>query len=251
MKKVLIASAYMLFLKRNTTLLMRRGFQIYTAMSGAEAFALHDRHHFDLILVDYKLEEMGGCTFCTLVRKAENTSRTPIIITCHNLPGSIESVEQCGADIILIKPLEPIRLMENIGSFLGLQIGRSKRVVLKVKVLSKIYELEFYCFSHDISHTGILLETGFDLALGSQITCLFTLPNICEIEVVGVITRFMTAVGCENLYGVKFVALPLSSRRAIDNYIASIPATAITAHDINIGDTCNGLNSRVPPASAD
>ena len=218
MKKVLLASAYMLFLKRNTTLLMRRGFSLFTATSGSEAFRLHKEHHFELILLDFKLEEMSGSTFCTLIRKDEDS--VPIIMTCHNIPGSIESAENCGADVVLIKPLEPIKLLETIGSYLGLVIGRSKRVELVVSVISKIHGLEFSCLSHDISNTGILLETDYELALGSHIVCQFSLPNICQIETEGVITRFMIVADCKNLYGVKFVALPLSARKNIDNFIA-------------------------------
>lgn len=227
MKKVLLASAYMLFLKRNTTLLMRRGFKLFTASSGTEAFKLHKDHQFDLILLDFKLEEMSGSTFCALLRKGNDSPHVPVIMTCHNIPSSIESAEECGADVVLIKPLEPIKLMETIGGFLGLVIGRSKRVVLAVTVTSKIYGIEFSCLSHDISDTGILLETDYDLALGSHIICQFTLPNVCTIEVEGVVTRFMTAADCKNLYGVKFIALPLSAHKNIDNYIASLPLQTV------------------------
>ena len=223
MKKVLLLSTYMLFLKRNTTLLTGRGFLLFTASSGTDALKLHKEHNFDLILLDFKLEEMSGCTFCHLIRKGKYSPQVPIIMTCHNIPGSIESAEQSGADVVLIKPIEPLKLMETIGSFLDLVIGRNKRVVLEVKVVSKIYGLEFSCLSHDISNTGILLETDYDLALGSHIVCQFFLPNICQIETGGVITRFMIAADCKNLYGVKFVDLPLSARKNIDNFIASMP----------------------------
>jgi len=223
MKKVLLASAYMLFLKRNTTLLMKRSLQLFKATSGTDALKLHKEHNFDLILLDFKLEEMSGCTFCHLIRKGKDSPRVPIIMTCHKIPGSMESAEQSGADVVLTKPIEPLKLMETIGCFLDLEIGRNKRVVLEVDVVSKIFGLEFSCLSHDISNTGILLETDYGLALGSHIICQFTLPNICQIETEGVITRFMTAADCKNLYGVKFVALPLSARKNIDNFIASMP----------------------------
>jgi CheY-like chemotaxis protein len=223
MKKVLLVSAYMLFLKRITTLLTGRGFRLFTAASGTDAFKLHKEHNVDLILLDFKLEEMSGCTFCRLIRKGKDSPLVPIIMTCHNIPGSIESAEQSGADVVLIKPVEPLKLMETIGRFLDLEIGRNKRVVLKVKVVSKIYGLEFSCLSHDISNTGILLETDYELALGSHIVCQFSLPNVCQIETEGVITRFMIAADCKNLYGVKFVALPLSARKNIDSFIASMP----------------------------
>jgi len=222
MKKVLLVSSYISFLTRNSNLLRNREFQVFTAHSGGEALNLHKKHHFDLMLVDFKLEEMGGCTLCSLVRKGKDAPQVPIIITCHNLPGSIERVAECGASRMLLKPIEPINLMEVISGFLEFPLIRSKRVVLKVNVLSKANGQEFICFSHDLSNNGILIETDYQLAAGSLITCKFTLPNICDIETGGEVARMMTGFDCENLYGVKFVALPLSCRKNIDNFIAAL-----------------------------
>jgi len=230
MKKVLLVSAYTPFLSRNTDLLMGRGLEVFTAKSGGEALKLHTQHNFDLILADFKLEEMGGCTLCSIIRKSKDAPEVPIIIACHNLPGSIESVARCGASSIAIKPIEPISLMENIGSFLDFQFGRSKRVILKVFVFSSAYEQEFLCFSHDLSNTGILIETDHDLALGSRISCQFNLPDICQIAVEGEITRLMSGKDCENIYGVKFIDLSLSSRKDIDKYICSIIAPIPLVH---------------------
>lgn len=221
MKKVLLASASKVFLKRNTNLMMRRGFRLFSVTTGAEALKLNKEYQFDLILADLKLEDMGGSTLCSLVRKDENSRNVPVILFCHNIPGSIERIEQSSASAMLIKPIDPIKLLETVGSYLDLQLGRSKRVVLHVKVVSKKLGLEFFCFSHDISNTGILLETEFQLALGSRIVCQFNLPGSCQIEIEGEITRCMSALECENLYGVKFIDLPLSARRAIDDYINS------------------------------
>jgi CheY-like chemotaxis protein len=226
MKKVLLVSGYISFLTRNSNLLRNRDFQIFTANSGGEALKLHKAHCFDLILVDFKLEEMGGCTLCSLIRKGEDSPLVPIIITCHNLPGSIERVAECGASSMLLKPIEPITIVEAINGFLDFPLIRSRRVVLKVNVLSKAYEEEFFCFSHDLSNTGILIETDYQLAIGSRITCKFTLENICDIEAEGEVTRMMTGSECENLYGVKFIELPLSSHNNIDKYILAIEAPA-------------------------
>jgi len=185
MTKILLVSGYISFLTRNSNLLRNRVFQIFTAKSGGEALKLHQEHHFDLMLVDFKLEEMGGCTLCSLIRKSEHASQVPIIITCHNIPGSIERVSKCGASKMLLKPVEPITLMESISAFLDSPLIRSKRVVLKVNVLSTAYDQEFSCFSHDLSNTGILIETDYQLAIGSRITCKFTLENISDIEIDG------------------------------------------------------------------
>lgn len=224
MKKVLLASASKVFLKRNTNLMMGMGmgFRLFSVTTGAEALKLNKEYHFDLILADLKLEDMGGGTLCTLIRKEEASRDVPVILICHNIPGSIERIEQSCATAMLIKPVDPIKLLETVGSYLDLQLVRNRRVVLQVKVISKKSGLEFFCFSHDISNTGILLETEFQLALGSRIVCQFTLPGSCRIEPEGEVIRCMSALECENLYGIKFVYLPTSSRRAIDDYINSI-----------------------------
>jgi len=228
MKKVLLASASKVFLRRNSNLLMKRGFQLFTSLSGAEALNLHQEHHFDLILADFRLEDMGGCTFCNLLHKDEKSLHVPVILTCHNIESSIERAGESGASAILLKPIDPMQLLGTLGNLIGLQLGRSKRVVLRVNVFSKDQILEFTCLSHDISTTGILLETDHQLALKSRIICRFSLPENGHIEADGQVIRCMSGVECENLYGVKFIALPLSSRRAIDDYIASTadnPAT--------------------------
>jgi CheY-like chemotaxis protein len=233
MKKVLIASQYKMFLERNNNLLKQRGFGLFTTTSGVEGLKLHQEHSFDLILSDFKLEDMGGNTFCSLIRRSEDSQHVPIILTCHNLPGSIETVEQSDATAMLLKPLDPIKLVETIGSYLGLQIGRSKRIVLNVKVTCKEHNLVFFCFSHDISNTGILFETEHQLALGTRVICQFTLPDSGRIESEAEVMRTMTAEVCENLYGVKFVNLPLSCRRAIDNFISATPLSVSRAKDIS------------------
>lgn len=222
MKKILLVSGYISFLTRNSNLLRNREFQVFTAYRGGEALKLHKEHHFDLILVDFKLEEMGGCTLCSLIRKGEDSPQVPIIITCHNFPGSIERVAECGANRMLLKPIDPLNLMETISGFLDFPLIRSRRVVVKVNVLSKANEQEFFCFSHDLSTTGILIETDYQLAIGSRIICKFNLDNFYDNEVEGEVTRMMTGLECENLYGVKFIALPLFCHENIDKYIASI-----------------------------
>jgi len=222
MKKVLLASSSKVFLKRNTSLLMGRGFHLFTATTGAEALSLNKENVFDLILADYKLDDMCGCTLCSLLRKEENSRLIPVILICHNLEGSKERIEESCASAMLVKPIDPLQLLETVGSYLDLPLGRSKRSVLRVKVMSRYSELEFLCFSHDISNSGILLETDYQLALGCQIVCQFSLPGSCQIETEGEVIRWMNASEHENFYGIRFTPLTLSSRMAIDSYINSL-----------------------------
>jgi len=200
---------------------MQTGMQIYTATSGAEALKLHAEHLFDLILSDFELDDMDGCTLCSLVGKEESARHVPVILICHNQSSTVAKVEQSGASAMLLKPVDPMQLLKTIGRFTGLQLVRNKRVLLRVNVLSRKQDLEFSCLSHDISSTGILVETEHELALGSRVLCHFTLPDITRIEAEGEVIRCMHAEGYKNLYGVKFIHMPLSYRKAIDDYIDS------------------------------
>jgi len=230
MKRVLLVSASRVFLKRNANLLQGRGFQLYTVTSGTEALKLHKEGLFDLILADLKLEDMCGCTLFSLVRSETGSQHVPFVLICHKISGSIERVEQCSASATLVKPIDPIQLIETIGTLLEMPIGRSKRVVLNVRVLVKKTELEFYCLSRDISTTGILLEAEYHLELGTRIICQFTLQGFNRIETEGEVVRYVNKLEDEALYGVKFIDLPRHSLKDIERYLATIvtPASGVS-----------------------
>ena len=159
MKKILLASEYKLFLERNSNLLTRSGLQLFTATRGEEALDLHAEYNFDLIFSDFKLEDMDGDKLCSLVRSKEGARQVVVVLACQNIEDRLELVEQCGASAIILKPIDPVKLLNTIGHFIDVKLLRSHRVELRVKVLCKEQNLEFFCISHDVSNTGILIET--------------------------------------------------------------------------------------------
>jgi len=221
MKKILLVSASKVFLKRNANLLLGRGLEIFTASSGEEALKLHEEHGFDLILSELELDGIDGSSLCSAVHMMKSSQQVSIILVCYDMLNSIHRVEQSGANAMLLKPLDPTKLLETIGSFVDMQLGRSKRVVLNVKVISRQFDQEFLCFSHDVSTTGILLETEHQLSLGNRIICKFTLDNAFNIEAEGEVIRYLSLPEARNLYGVKFLTLPLPYRTAIEDYVAA------------------------------
>jgi len=229
MKKILLVSASEVFLKRNTNLLMRRGLQLFSTTSGEETLYLHKELSFDLIISDFNLEDMGGFELCALIRNRENSRQVVIILTCQNIKGHLELVELCGASAIILKPIDPIQLLKVVGDFLNMQIVRSHRVELRVKVICKDQNLEFICLSHDVSDTGILIQTEHELELESRIICQFTIPPSCPVEAEGKVVRSAREMDGSHLYGVRFIDIQMSSQRAILNYVNSIigPAESI------------------------
>jgi CheY-like chemotaxis protein len=221
MKKVLLASASKAFLSRNTNLLMHRGLRLFTTSRGEDALRMHEDTLFDLILSDLELEDMGGCTLCSQVRSGGDSASVPVILTCLNIADNLERVEKSGASAMLLKPVDPLQLLETVARFIDLPIGAHKRVVLNVKVTVRDSSAVFFCLSEDISTTGILLMTEYHLELGSRITCQFILPGSLEIEATGEVVRSMSTLKRRTYYGVKFGDIPLSCRRAIADFVAS------------------------------
>ena len=219
MKKILLVSASKVFLKRNTNLLIRRGLQLFGTTSGEEALYLHKELNFDLIISDFNLEEMRGFELCSLIRNRENSRQVFIILTCQDIKGHLGLVEQCGASAIILRPIDPMQLLKTVGSLLSLQLVRSHRVELRVKVLCKDQNLEFFCLSHDVSNTGILIQTEHQLELEGRITCQFTLSPSYPVEVEGIVIRSAREMDGSYLYGVRFIDIQMSSQKAILNYV--------------------------------
>jgi len=137
MKKVLMTSPSKAFLGRNTTLLMNQGFRFFTASSGLESLKLHEELEFDLILSELELNDMDSCDLCSAIHQKDALKRIPVIIICHDTVRHIERVKQSNAAAILLRPINPTHLLITIGSFIDMQLARSKRVGLNTTVLIK------------------------------------------------------------------------------------------------------------------
>lgn len=222
MIKILIASASKPFLQRNKDLLTRGYIQIFTTTSGDEAVRLHREHQFDLILAELRLEDMGGDALCSAVRTEESLKQVAVILICHDHPEEHVRVGQSGADAKIIRPVQPEQIIDAVGSLLGLQLGRVKRALFMVRVLSRKGDVEFCCVSIDISVTGIFLETDYYLDLGDRIICQFTPPGASQMEVEGDVARSVKTQDNRYKYGVQFVGLPLQFRKEIEKYVISV-----------------------------
>lgn len=222
LKKILLVSSSKSFLERNMSLLKGEGFHIITAQSGAEALQFQNEHHFDLILSDLHLLDMGGDTLSKTLRKDEISKNVAIILICYDNEDERARIAKSGADAKIIRPAKPEQILETVGSLLDVQIGRPKRVMFTVKVVGKKGWAEFDCISIDISTTGILLETEFSLVIGDRISCKFALPDANLIEAEGDVVRSVKILDTSYKYGVQFVGLSISSRKDIMNYVSSV-----------------------------
>ena len=95
------------------SLLERRGHKVTIAANGREALAAHQRHAFDVVLMDVQMPEMGGFEATEAIRARERDSgtRVPIVaMTAHAMKGDSERCLAAGMDEYLTKPLDSRKL---------------------------------------------------------------------------------------------------------------------------------------------
>lgn len=227
MKKILIVSMSDSFIERNSTLLRRSEFKIFSATGSVEAATIIKEEGVDLILVDVHLKDMEGETFCEMIRGDVEFGVPRMVLVCKDEPEEYNRLRDCGADALIAKPIKPLQLVKTVGQFLTIHMVRSRRVSLRVKVVSKKDSVEFFCISHNISISGMLIETEYFLEVGSTILCYFTIPGSIQVETEGEVVRTARALDGAHQYGIQFISLDRYYRKEIDTYIASVARNEI------------------------
>ncbi len=222
MKKIIIVNSTHAFLERDKSILNRADFQIFTATSGEEALRIHREDRANLIVVDLDLPDMGGDGLCSRVRNESAIRNVSIILVCHDVLEELERVSTCGANAWVTKPVRPEQLVESVGQLLAVSLRRGYRVLLQARVRGERESTSFFCTSHNISVSGILLETDKPLDPGDGITCSFFLPGSRQIVVDGEVARCEKKPDGVCHYGVRFIDLAPNSREEIERFIAQV-----------------------------
>lgn len=91
------------------------GFEVKTASNGIEALEKIYREDFDLIVADINMPKMDGLKLIKTLRKENNYKDLPIIIvTTEEEEEDRERGLAAGANVYLVKPTDPERLVMNV-----------------------------------------------------------------------------------------------------------------------------------------
>lgn len=101
-------------------LLTLYGYEVEMAVDGFEGvqklFSRPDMH-VDLVILDIDMPRMDGWGVLKLIRGTPETADLPVIIlTCHDAEESLVKGLHRGADLYLVKPISPRRLLAHIES---------------------------------------------------------------------------------------------------------------------------------------
>jgi two-component system, chemotaxis family, chemotaxis protein CheY len=92
------------------------GHQVLEAKDGAEALEKVRGQSFDLVITDQNMPHMDGLTLTARLRSLPQYRSVPILVLTTESDPSVKSAgRQAGATGWLVKPFDPVRLVEVIG----------------------------------------------------------------------------------------------------------------------------------------
>lgn len=126
---------------KNTRMLLRavleaENYHVITAENGADALALMDTHHVDLVVLDIMMPKMDGYQFTKILR--ENNNNLPILmVSAKHLPADKKQGFMVGTDDYMTKPIDEEEMLWRIKALLRrAKIASERRIVLGDVVLN-------------------------------------------------------------------------------------------------------------------
>ncbi len=106
-----------LILKVISRVLKRKGFQVETLSDPLFLWSALSEGNPDILLLDLEMPMVNGFDICRVLRSDLNHRHLPILVlTAHQDFENYQRALEAGADDVLIKPLEPARLVSRIRS---------------------------------------------------------------------------------------------------------------------------------------
>src|SRR5437879_1440710 len=128
-------------------LLTAKGYRAVTAASGAQALAVVEREHPDLVLLDVVMPEMSGYEVCRKIRDNPASAMLPVVMVTALDPGQerVKGIE-AGADDFLTKPINQPELLARVRSLLRVKALHDELTelnrTLEARVATQVAQLE-------------------------------------------------------------------------------------------------------------
>ena len=119
MKKVLVVEDNKDNLRLIAYALQRAGYDVVSTETGEDGVLAAEREAPHFIIMDINLPGIDGIETTRRIRQMPSTGRVPIIaITSFAMSGDRERILAAGCDGYLEKPIDPIRIVEQIDQIL-------------------------------------------------------------------------------------------------------------------------------------
>jgi DNA-binding response OmpR family regulator len=220
MRRILIALKDQGVSKRLDEMLEPSGYKLYLAGSFEEAAELYKAEAHDLVIAELDIPGSGGDKLCIHIKKSFPEHNTFVILACGATAAELRKCGKSGADSYVKTPIEPDDIVRRVNAILQKDTWRAPRVLVKVRVATSFKSEEFFCTSHNLSVTGIFIETDKSLARDDIIHCSFYLLDMDRIRADCKVVRVGKAKNGMHAYGVEFVSLDGTQKEVLEEFIA-------------------------------
>lgn len=102
-------------------IMKKEGFRVSTGENGLDGLEkLYTNPDVDLIITDINMPKMDGFTFIKAVREQETYRDVPIVVlSTEGREEDIDAGISLGANLYLVKPAQPEKLVKNVNMLLG------------------------------------------------------------------------------------------------------------------------------------
>ena len=223
MKKILIVdgSEPIIPEEKSSTMLSRKDFQIFSAKSGREALETHRREKANLILADLDAPDMAGDELARAIRLDPAMKTVSIMLVTSLRRADLERCANCGANDYITRPIDTKKFLEKVAKLIDVPRRKDIRVLIKARLIGSAGQEPFFGTTHDISVSGLLLETEKVLARGDRIACSFFIPDAERVSADAEIVRVARPGEMFN-YGLKFTVLSEKDRKIIETYVSRL-----------------------------
>ncbi len=118
--KILVVDDDILVVEALKGLLSSSGFKVKAATRGQEALDILNKENFDLLILDVVMPKMTGFDVCCKVRSRDDEMGNVkiIMLTAKTERNDLDVDQECGCDLYLSKPIDPVKLKELIKELL-------------------------------------------------------------------------------------------------------------------------------------
>lgn len=203
------------------TILGRGSITTYLARTSEEILNIHGVRKADMIITDADLPLMGGVKLCSAIRSDANLKDVSIVLICDGTKASIAQSLDAQANSVLTKPIDPSLLFWKVSELLLAPPRQDMRTLMRGSVKGQEKNSTFLGVSHNISISGMLLETDRTLEVGDQVTCTFHLGGR-EVVADAEVKRLVKLAPGKFHYGIRFINLNIKSIILIEQFIKGL-----------------------------
>ncbi len=227
--KVLLVDDVNMFLDLQRMYLKLSSVHVLTASNGIEAIEVARRECPALVFMDLHMPGMDGAECCARLKTDPAFSALPVVmITSEGRAEDRDLCARAGCDAFLTKPLDRTLFLETARRYLPTIDRRDLRVSCQTKVKFRAFGVTLSGEARNISANGMYVATEYEVAKGTVLELVFTLPGSAEtmIQAKGRVAWLNSAKdelkqGLPAGFGIEFVAVTEESRRALERFVAA------------------------------